>query len=103
MASGQKLFEINEIWVTLDEGQRMTLTFGSEYMYRSAQEKSSFFAFTPRTKMLKRELSRRKFREITRKFEQTINFLRAVLLTTTNFRADTPRKLSESFKNTLTV
>ena len=29
MASGQKLFEINEICVTLDKDQRMTLTLTS--------------------------------------------------------------------------
>ena len=46
--------------------------------YRSAQEKSSFFAFTPRTKILKRELSRRKLLEISRKFAQTIFFLREI-------------------------
>ena len=29
VASEQKLFEINEIWVTLDKGQRMTLASGT--------------------------------------------------------------------------
>ena len=37
-----------------------------------------FFAFTPRIKILKRELSRRKLREISRNFAQTINFLRTI-------------------------
>ena len=36
--------------------------------------KKLFLAFTPRTKILKREFSRRKLREISRKFAQTIFF-----------------------------
>ena len=38
------------------------------------KKKSFFFALSPRTKILKRELSRRKLREISRKFAQTIFF-----------------------------
>ena len=67
-------------------------------IYRSAQEKSSFFAFPPRTKILRRELSRRKLCEISRKFAPTICFF-------ARFRRETPRDFaqllrenSESFK-----
>ena len=38
----------------------------------SPRKKSSFFTFAPGTKILKRELSRRKLREISRKFAQII-------------------------------
>ena len=70
------------------------LCFGKRHdihIYRSTQEKSSFFAFTPRTKILKRELSRRKLREISRKLAQTILFLR-------KFRGETPRTIAEFFR-----
>ena len=60
-------------------------------MYRSAQEESSFFAFTPRTKILKRELSRRKLREILRKLAQSIFF-------SARFCGGTPRKLAEKLR-----
>ena len=70
----------------------------NKLIYRSAQEKNSFFAFTPRTKILKRELSRRKLREISRKFAQTIFF------SPRDF-AQLLREFenSESFKKMLTV
>ena len=61
-------------------------------MYRSVQEKSSFFEFTLRTKILKRELLRRKLREISRKFAQTIFFFAV------RFRGETPRKLAEKLR-----
>ena len=69
-------------------------------IYRSAQEKSSFFAFTPRTKILKRELSRRKLREISRKFVQTFFFLAEKLhknlrKNSVNFRRETLRTFTE--------
>ena len=46
----------------------------SPAVYRSAQEeKLFFFAFTPQTKILIRELSRRNLRETSRKLAQTLN------------------------------
>ena len=64
--------------------------------YRSAQEKSSFFAFTPRTKIFKRELLQRKLREISPKFAQTIFSPRDFAEFLRKFRSDTPRKLGVS-------
>ena len=66
------------------------------FAYRSAQEKSSFFAFTPRTKILKRKLSRRKLREISRKFAQTTFFLREISRrNSAKTRGETPRTFAE--------
>ena len=68
--------------------------------YRSAEEKALF----SRSKILKRELSRRKLRKISRKCAQTIfsprNFLREGF--SAKFRANTLRKLGVIYK-TLTV
>ena len=97
-------------------------------MYRSAQEKSSFFAFTFATKILKREVLRRKRREISRKFAQPIFILRdnsrrysaktrgetlrnfaektrreireISQSFSAKFRADTPQNTRESFQKT---
>ena len=63
---------------------KCTITF-KPCIYRSTQEKSSLFAFTPRTKILKRELSRRKLSEISCKFAQTISF-------SARFHRETPGK-----------
>ena len=52
---------------------------------------NSFFAFTPRTKILKRELSRRKHRETSRKLTQSI-FVSA------RFRGETPRNLAAKLR-----
>ena len=64
--------------------------------YRSAQEISSYFAFTPRTKILKHELSWRKLHEILRKFAQTIFFLREISRkNSAETRGENPRKFAE--------
>ena len=103
--SKEQLF-IHQVYmfVLRDWRRNIVTVIGSWYIsaksessiYISAQEKSSFFAFTPQTKILKRKLSRRKLHEISRKFAQTTFFLTEISRrNSAKTRGETPRTFAE--------